>query len=484
MSENEEEEEIDYDNLEIDPNLVCKVDIIYTFNSYEYEQYGFDLKLLKTDNLYANLIHFDLNMTNPENYKYYNNFKLDVVGEFFAIDDLKILKKFLEEKKGKMIPFIVLSSGSSGKDVIKICKNYSFVKEVIIFCGNYEYNKHYIKKYKGYVKKVLTSIKEVYKYIKSFDLKVRKNFEKFNELDSFIFSCDDVKMKRQLEQNTVISALEYDNCYFLIHRACAHYFGNMDDKRYTHFKLHELAYYLNSCFTNISDSNRKDFISRLELLEKKENFAELAIREYTRGSGFYYFFSREMKKFKEELYSLSYFMGPFLFCVNKYVNEHHEKFGFNEDMTLYRNIQCTIYDFFFYKINLNHIICFPSLTSTSTVKGEFIPIDQNKNLMKIGINYEDLINVTMIFIYKHNSKNKSPGIIVKDNKASDGEYMSVNPNENEVILFPFTFARITKINKVSEKIYEIYLEIINREVYIEYILRDSVDKRIKFSSFD
>ena len=100
------------------------------------------------------------------------------------------------------------------------------------------------------------------------------------------------------------------------------------------------------------------------------------------------------------------------------------------------------------------------------------------------MNYEDLINITMIFNYKHNSKNKSPGIIVKDNKASDGEYMSVNPKENEVILFPFTFARITKINKVSEKIYEIYLEIINREVYIEYILRDYVDKRIKFSSLD
>ena len=92
----------------------------------------------------------------------------------------------------------------------------------------------------------------------------------------------------------------------------------------------------------------------------------------------------------------------------------------------------------------------------------------------------------MIFNYKHNSKNKSPGIIIKDNKASDGKYMSANPNENEVILFPFTFARITKINIISEKekIYEIYLEIISREEYIEYTLRDNVDKRIKFNSLE
>ena len=155
-------------------------------------------------------------------------------------------------------------------------------------------------------------------------------------------------------------------------------------------------------------------------------------------------------------------------------------------MTLYKNIQCSIYDFCFYKMNLNHIICFPSIISVYTVKGKFIPIEQNKIFENKGMNYEDLINITMIFNYKHNSKNKSPGIIIKDNKASDGQYISANPNENEVILFPFTFVRINKINNVSEKekTYEIYLDIINREEYIEYTLRDNVDKRIKFNNLN
>ena len=48
------------------------------------------------------------------------------------------------------------------------CKKYPFIKEVIIFCLNYSYNKHYIKEYPGYVKKVLTSIDSVYDYIRTF----------------------------------------------------------------------------------------------------------------------------------------------------------------------------------------------------------------------------------------------------------------------------------------------------------------------------
>ena len=124
---------------------------------------GFDLSLLKRNELNVNLIHFDLNMRNSQNFEYYNHFKVDVVGGFIAIDNLSILKIYLKAIKSKNIPFIVISSGSSGNDVIPICKKFSFVKEVIIFCGNYEHNEHYLKEYPGYVKKVLTSIDDLYK---------------------------------------------------------------------------------------------------------------------------------------------------------------------------------------------------------------------------------------------------------------------------------------------------------------------------------
>ena len=94
---------------------------------------GFDISLIKRDELNVNLIHFDKNMTNSENYNYFNNFKVDVVGGFYAIDDIDIFRNYLEKIKEKNIPFFVLCSGSAGKDIIPICKKYSFIKEVIIF---------------------------------------------------------------------------------------------------------------------------------------------------------------------------------------------------------------------------------------------------------------------------------------------------------------------------------------------------------------
>ena len=58
-------------------------------------------------------------------------------------------------------------------------------------------------------------------------------------------------------------------------------------------------------------------------------------------------------------------MGPFLFALNKYVKEN-TSFALSKDTTLYRIIQCSKTDFYLYKLNLGHIICFPSLTSTSS----------------------------------------------------------------------------------------------------------------------
>ena len=133
---------------------------------------GFDMNLIKRDELNINLIHFDFNMTNEENYKYFNKFKVDVVGGFYAIDDINILKKLLIKISKLSIRFLVVCSGSSGEKIIPICKQYSFIKEIIIFCMDYENNKHYINDYPGYVKKVITSFNELYDYLKEFHGKI------------------------------------------------------------------------------------------------------------------------------------------------------------------------------------------------------------------------------------------------------------------------------------------------------------------------
>ena len=184
--------------------------------------------------------------------------------------------------------------------------------------------------------------------------------------------------------------------------------------------------------------------------------------------------------------SLAYFMGPFLFGLNKYVKDN-PSFSLQKDMTLYRIINCSKLDFYSYKLNLNHIVCFPSITSTSSKFIHFKPTSNANKVNNINIHDEDILKVKMVFTYKHESGNKSPGIIIENKKGHDGQYISSFPDENEVILFPFTFARISKIESSMENGNQnqiIYLDIINRKEYLEYTLRDNYEKRFLFDKLD
>ena len=435
---------------------------------------GFDMSLIKRNELNVNLIHFDKNMTNPENYDYFNNFKVDVVGGFYAIDDINIFRNYLEKIKEKDIPFIVLCSGSAGKDIIPICKKYPFIKEVIIFCLNYSYNKHYIKEYPGYVKKVLTSIDSVYDYIKTFGDEYKQDIELSHTDEKYKFSEDEISMKSQFLQCPVITAAEYDRCYFIVHRAYSHFFGNIDNK-------YEKPKFIYQNYNKIIDCIHKlhgktdglyDQFRGLLNLENNNLFIEKAIREYTKESGFCYLLNKMMRNFESGLISLCYYMGPFLYGLNKYVKENPD-YAMSHNMTLYRYINCSELDLYLYQINKGHIICFPSITSTSSKDKGFSPTGFGNN------NSEEMITIKLIIKYHHEDGNKSPGIIVEDKKGTDGDYLSCFHTENEVILFPFTFMKITDI---SGK--EIYLEIINRKSYIEYTLKNDVHNRKKFSDLD
>ena len=481
---NSNDDENNYDNK--DSNQIKEEAYIDQLLNEEDKDIGFELKLLKRNELYVNLIHFDQNITNPQNYEYYNKFKVDVVGGFFAIDDINILKLYLEKIKVKKIPFIVITSGSSAEEVIPLCKKYSFIQEVIIFCGDPKKYKHYITDYKNYVKKVFNKFKDVCNYIKDFGAdKYREGIKDYINSDSFLFTDEDIQMEKQFGQCPVISAFEYDNCYFLIHRAYAHFFEDMNSKDNVFFTKDQFNKVEKSVKNSsiIEEQYKDNLIKKFKSLVGKNNFVELAIRCYTGESTFCYIFNRSMRNFESGLISLAYFMGPFLFGLNKYVKEN-PFYAINEDMTLYRIINCTIYDYYLYILNLNHIICFPSITSTSTVRGKFVISKTSKKIN--SIEEKEKINVMMIFNYKHEKGNISPGIIIKDYKGKDGKYLSSNYKENEVILFPFTFVRITKVICTSEesKTFEIYCDIINRNKYIEYQLRDDVENRELFSPKD
>ena len=439
------------------------------------------MSLIKRNALHINLIHFDLNMTNGENYRYYNNFKVDVVGGFYAIDDVNIFKKYLQKISEKHIPFLVVCSGNSGKEIIPICKQYSFVKEVIIFCMNYSYNKHYIEEYPGYVKKVTTSIDELYDYLKKFYGNKKLCEECFPNVP-FQFYDNEIKMDKQIQECPIITKEEYDKCYFLVHRAYAYFFGNFNSKYHSFddegYKIIEdlLRNLFQRCYLEESDISRlNDIFKELKNSARYNIFVEKTLRKYTGESIFCYLFNRMMRNIEARIVLLSYFMGPFIFELNKYVKNRKEC-AFSQNMTLYRKFKCTETEFYLYKLNLNHIICFPSLTSTSSKDINFSPTSLAGEINKKG---DDFLIVKLIIKYHHENDNISPGIIIEDKLGYDNKYISSNPFEKEVILFPFTFAKIVSINseiKYEKEIKIVNMELINTKTYLEYTLRSQDNK--------
>lgn len=185
-----------------------------------------------------------------------------------------------------------------------------------------------------------------------------------------------------------------------------------------------------------------------------------------------------MRNFEKGLIKLAYYIGPLLFGLNKYALEHPE-LCLNENTTLYRTMKVNPLDKCIYSLSVGHIICFPSLTSTSVIKDKFKTTVEgnkvnndyyNKN-KKVNTVKEDKVIIEMNIEYKHEEGNITPAINVSG--------LSIHPEEEERLIFPFTFFRLNKISKEAENKYKFDMEIINRKKIIEYDLKDGIRYNIE-----
>lgn len=192
--------------------------------------------------------------------------------------------------------------------------------------------------------------------------------------------------------------------FFLVHRAYAHFFGNIKDKKERpKFKIENYC----KIISGLKKINKIHLYQKFKnLVDIKDNktFIEKAIKAYTQEGDFCYLFNRIMRNFETGLISFAYYMGPFLYGVNKFVKED-PSFSMSKDMALYRIINCSKLDFYLYKLNVGHIICFPSLTSTSLKDNSFSRTQNNSS---------EFMKIKLIFKYKYKSGNISPGIIFAD----------------------------------------------------------------------
>jgi hypothetical protein len=419
---------------------------------------GFYPKIVLKNRLNINLIYFDEYMRKScESYFYYKTFKTKVAGGFYASDEINIFENYLYNinELDNTPPYVVVTYPHNFESVYNICVYYRYIKEIILLSNEPHYFRHYFQSHSFLLKYIASSYDDLMYYLQKMGDMVSPWKYRFRFFfRNRIFTYDDIQMKRQLSYCPIITAYEYDELYFIVHRAFAHFF----DGEYAEFgdlNLQKVKEFINESKCDLlNDQARKELNLKFEELNKSENnFLKEAIKKYTEESYFYKVLNQVMRVFDEKLYKLAYFIGPFMLALNQHLSKYPEK-GLNQDTTLFRTIYIDPLEKYDYTLSEGHIICFPSFTSTSVIRNNFIPTNKKPNSIKIELFIQ----------YKYRPGNISPAIDISD--------MSVYKQENERLLLPFTFLRINSIAKDPYENYIIYMEIINRKSVIEYKLKE------------
>ena len=413
----------------------------YSIESIKKRIYNLQNEIVR-DKLYINLIFYDENVTR-ENKFLYDDLQLNVVGGFYGVRDLNMFNMLIKKLEKNNLPFILLTSGSVFQKISLQINNVNFIKNIVIFCLN---KNKYSLQYKNdkKVELITNSILEVKNYLRK---------KKFNSFE--------IKMDNQIYCNPLISFYEYEKCYFIFHKALSFFFKeDFSDPIFNEDYITEVTRYI------IKDKEydlktKNKLIDSLFKLEKSNDFAKEVLKEYSSENGFVYFFNKIMRRIENGILQLSFFIGPMYYSIVRDI-KYNKLNGLNKNTTLFRNIVINDVDLNFYYMSIGNIICFPSFTSTSLKNG----FSTTNNALKINKINEEKIEIEMILDYKYNSNNISPGVVIGD--------LSYYKSEKEVLLFPFTFIKVMNIEKINNKYYKIYCEIINRENILEFGLKKNM----------
>ena len=394
--------------------------------------------------LNINLIHYDKNLKKEENFEYYRYFSIKVLGSYCSFDDYDMLKLFLSRQL--QIPFspnyVLIISGNESEKLLKEFHNYDFINDIIIFC--FEKN-NYLDLQKPYnkIRLISNNFKEIRDYLKN--IKHAK---------------DDLNMDNHQIVSPMITYFDYKKIIFPIHRALSSFFDpNFIEFSFDYFLIAK-KFILDS--TETTETKNK-IIDIMKKLASSKNFPVDCIKYYT-GENLCYMFNKALRNFEKNYIEMAYFIGPFYFGMFRYSLLNPDK-QLNKKTVLYRDITIDRLDLYSYQFCENDIICFTSFTSTTLKKNlNFQPTD-NANLIN-NDQIEEKGYVKMIITYDPKGICASPGIDVSEESSYS--------DEKEVLLYPFTFLRIDKVEihsgKENDKHF-IYLTIINKGDILELGLK-------------
>ena len=264
---------------------------------YPYEEFKniISFKDVKKGKFHINLIHYDKNLKNEENIKYYRYFSINTIGGYYPFDNFDMLKTFIT--KLIQIPFsssyILMISGNEVEKILEEFHKYDFLIEFIIFNG--------INKY-AYMNNTYNKLKLI--------------TNKFSKLTKYFklqkFSKEDLSMDNHLSMTPLITYYDYKKALFPIHRILANFFKKDNyNFSYSYYLIAEK--FINSSFyeTEIKVKILR-IMKDLANVKGEEEFAKACIRYYT-GENLCYVFNKALRNFEKFYVEMGYMFSIFYF---------------------------------------------------------------------------------------------------------------------------------------------------------------------------
>ena len=377
-----------------------------------------------------NILYYDEHLLgSTENSDNCSFIDMNTNGTFYGCHYFELFKIVLEKLVKSKKEFILLSSGSSAKKIFDYCSDIKEIREYYIYC--YQKDK-YISLMNDYPK-----LKGVY--------------NEFDELKKKLYTIEEIKMEN-ISSSNLIFFDDYSRLYIKLHyefiRKYSLYkilkskncnesqFLHLVEKKYPRFLPIARQLFPNKNKTiNFFLENTSEPVKTIkEVFENDDNILDDNIKSYIQNYTKESFYYKYLNKFlREENFDafriLSSHIGKFIFKLYDYREKNLYKYIHSNPYR--RSMYLSQKEIKQYEQSIGKIICYPSFTSTSIGKNNFIPF-------KINVNSE----LALLIIEPNNTKSV----------VSISEY-AVYPGEEEYLFLPFSFFKITKVElkKGNEK---------------------------------
>ena len=373
-------------------------------------------------------------------------FKNETDGAFILTTDEIIFESLIKEiiskssnNNNQNFKFDLIVTGSTAEKIFKKINNLNadkYIDRVCIYSIS-------IKKYRNLMDKY-DKIEGIYNRVSQVI-----NFINSNKEVSIIYpTIDLLTYKEYIDKNQIL------------HKLISSHYGQNDDNcfKVAISYLKDFLFWYPQLRVTQSELKKIKIDTLLETLQKfqgiNDNETDI-IKLYTdEYDSFYKDFNYWLNSSDPlAIQKTSWFIAAVIYSLNKYGEEK----GLTKTSKLYRGIKSNLSDLLVYERAKGKLICFPSFTSTTSIKNIAVNFSKRKNPEQ----YETIIIIDYIY------KNGFIPTAVDVSKISKFEY------EKECLFPPYSFFKVkdTKID-YSLKTAEIKLETVGRKKILEDFLKD------------